>query len=215
MKVRSFGLALAVLALPAMAQDRSVSLFFDKAPGVDGTITEFGTDTHLKPNDFTGLGIKFGAAVAKWGPATLEFNASYRFKSKEQLTLTPTSSGNTFQYEWSYISAGADVNFTRLVDFGGGLDLRAQQSTFIQSSSFFTGKTGVNHMSPWLRLHAGYTFNTMPVKPFVALEGAWDLSPNDSHYTATLTGGSTVDDNKAYGVASPKSEYSLQMGLRF
>ncbi|HET6330993.1 MAG TPA: hypothetical protein VFF76_09415 [Holophagaceae bacterium] len=213
MKLRFLPLALAALALPALAQDRAVSLFFDKAPGVDGTLTQSGTDTHLKPGDFSGLGIKFGAAVAKWGPATLEFNASYRFKSKETLAITPASPGSDYQYEWGYVSAGADVNFTNVVDFGGGLDLRAQQSTLIVNSGSSGEKIGINHLSPWIRLHVGYTFNTVPVKPFVALEGAWDLSPNDNHYTVP-TGG-TVDINKAYGVGNPKSEWSLQVGIRF
>lgn len=82
---------LAALSLPALAQDRSFALFYDKAPGTHGTFSQPGGDIGLKPDDYSGLGIKFGVAIAKWGPATLSFDASYRFKSKED--LTGTSSG--------------------------------------------------------------------------------------------------------------------------
>lgn len=210
MKLRILPLLVAGLALPALAQDRSFAIFLDKAPGVDGTFNQSGSVTHLKTSDYSGFGIKFGANVAKWGPATLEFNASYRFKGKEDLTITP-GFGQTAQFEWSYLSAGADVNFTKVVDFGGGLDLRAQQSKLIFQSGSTSQEIGVNRFSPWIRAHVGYTFHAGAVSPFVALEGAWDLSAKDSYDVGTTD----IDANKAYGVASPKSEYSLQLGLRF
>jgi hypothetical protein len=210
MKLRFLPLTLAVFALPALAQDRSFALFYDKAPGENGSLTSGSTTDTLKPDDFSGLGLKFGVNVVKWGPATLEFNASYRFKSKEDLHITPGSTSG-YQYEWGYVSAGADLNFTQVVDFGAGLDLRAQQDALILSSGSTTQKYGLTRMSPWIRAHVGYTFDTLPVKPFVALEGAWDLS-NDTSYNVS---GSSLDVSKAYGVGLPKSEFSLQAGLRF
>lgn len=211
MKFRFLPLVLAAMALPALAQDRSFALFFDKAPGTDGTYTQSGSDTHLKPSDYSGLGIKFGVAVAKWGPATLSFDASYRFRSKEDLTITPGFSGQTAQFEWGYVSAGADFNFTKVVDFGGGLDLRAQQGKLIINGGGMSQEIGTNRLSPWVKLHVGYTFDTTPMKPFIALEGAWDLNAQD-HYSVGTT---DIDANKAYGVGSPKSEWSLQAGIRF
>ncbi|MBS1783879.1 MAG: hypothetical protein JST24_00465 [Acidobacteria bacterium] len=213
MKNRILPVLLAALALPALAQDRSFALFYDKAPGKDGTLTQGGTTNSLKADDFSGLGLKFGVNVAKWGPATLEFNASYRFKSKADVTTDLVGPGQSLEYEWGYVSAGADVNFTQVVDFGAGLDLRAQTDTFSISTPGFTQKYGISRFSPWVRAHVGYTFASLPVKPFIALEGAWDLG-NDSSYTVP-TGGGTVDVNKAYGVGLPKTEYSLQVGLRF
>ena len=204
MKLRLLPLTLAALALPVMAQDRSFAVFYDKAPGQTGTLTSGGPTDTLKSNDFSGLGFKFG-------PATLEFNASYRPKSSEALTITPNSGSETFKYDWGYVSAGADVNFTEVVDFGAGLDLRAQQDALSISFGSSNQKFGISRTSPWLRAHVGYTFATMPVKPFIALEGAWDLG-NDTSYNAS---GSSIDISKAYGVALPKKEYSLQVGLRF
>lgn len=212
MKTRLLPVLLAALALPALAQDRSFAIFYDKAPGQTGTITSGGPATTLKSDDFSGIGLKFGVNVAKWGPATLEFNASYRPKSSETLTITPTSPGQTAKYDWGYVSAGADVNFTQVVDFGAGLDLRAQQDLLTLTFGSTTQKIGITHMSPWFRAHVGYTFQTTPMKPFIALEGAWDLSSNDSSYS---TNGATIDINKAYGSAIPKTEYALQVGLRF
>ena len=211
MKLRILPLALAALALPAMAQDRSFALFYDKAPGENGTITGSGPSTSLKSDDFSGVGLKFGVNVAKWDWGTLEFNASYRPKSKENLTISGSGSGQTYQYEWGYVSAGADLNFTHVVDFGAGLDLRGQQDTLIITSSSSEQKIGLTRMSPWIRAHVGYTFATAPVKPFVALEGAWDLG-NDTSYNA---GGGGIDLSKAYGVGLPKKEYSLIVGIRF
>lgn len=211
MKLRLLPLTLAALALPAMAQDRSFALFYDKAPGQTGTITSGGPSDTLKSNDFSGIGFKFGVNVVKFGPATLEFNASYRPKSTESLTITPGGGSDTYKYDWGYVSAGADVNFTQVVDFGAGLDLRAQQDQLTITFGSTTQKLGIMRTSPWLRAHVGYTFATMPVKPFIALEGAWDLG-NDTSYNAS---GSSIDISKAYGVALPKKEYSLQVGLRF
>ncbi|HET8714431.1 MAG TPA: hypothetical protein VFM16_01305, partial [Holophagaceae bacterium] len=113
---------------------------------------------------------------------------------------------------WGSVSAGADVNFTQVVDFGAGLDLRAQTNTFELDQPGYGQKFGLNRFSPWIRAHVGYTFQTGSVKPFVALEGAWDLG-NDSSYDVPSSG--TIDISKAYGVGLPKSEYSLQVGLRF
>ncbi|HET8900589.1 MAG TPA: hypothetical protein VFM84_01520 [Holophagaceae bacterium] len=212
MKLRILPLALVALTLPAMAQDRSFSLFYDKAPGTNGSITQTGSSLNLKPDDYSGLGLKFGVAVAKWGPATLSFDAAYRFKSKEDLTETQGGvSQKLGQFEWGYVSVGADFNFTKVVDFGGGLDLRAQQSRLIIEIPGASQEIGVNRLSPWLKLHVGYTFDMAPVKPFVALEGAWDLNAQSS---AALSG-TDIDVNKAYGVGSPKSEWSLQAGIRF
>lgn len=212
MKLRILPLALVALALPALAQDRSFALFYDKAPGTNGSITQSGSSLNLKPDDYSGLGLKFGAAVAKWGPATLSFDAAYRFKSKEDLTETQGGvSQKLGQFEWGYVSAGADFNFTKVVDFGGGLDLRAQQSRLIIEIPGASQEIGVNRLSPWLKLHVGYTFDMAPVKPFIALEGAWDLNAQSS---AALSG-TDIDVNKAYGVGSPKSEWSLQAGIRF
>lgn len=213
MKLRILPLLVAGLALPALAQDRSVSVFFDKAPGQKGSITQSGTGYYLNSDDFTGFGLRFGVNVAKWGPATLEFNASCRFTSKADAQTDLGFSSTSTDYKWGYVSAGADVNFTKVVDFGGGLDLRAQTDTFEISSSGITQKAGINRFSPWIRAHVGYTFNAGALKPFVALEGAWDLG-NDSHYDVPSSGG-TLDLSKAYGVGLPKSEYSLQVGLRF
>lgn len=211
MKLRLLPLTLAALALPVMAQDRSFSVFYDKAPGGTGTITGSGPSDTLKSNDFSGIGLKFGVNVVKFGPATLEFNASYRPKSSENLTITPGSSSQSYKYDWGYVSAGADVNFTQVVDFGAGLDLRAQQDQLTVTFGSTTQKLGIMRTSPWIRAHVGYTFATLPVKPFIALEGAWDLA-NDTSYNAS---GSNIDISKAYGVALPKKEYSLQVGLRF
>lgn len=210
-KLRILPLALVALALPAMAQDRSFSLFYDKAPGENGTLIQGSSTTNLKPDDFSGVGLKFGVNVVKWGMATLEFNASFRPKSKKNLTITPNSSSTTYENEWGYVSAGADVNFTQVVDFGGGLDLRGQQDSIIVTSGSTTQKIGISRLSPWVRAHVGYTFATMPVKPFIALEGAWDLG-NDTSYTVSP---GNVDINKAYGVGLPKKEYSLIVGIRF
>ena len=209
MKLKSLPIALVIVALPALAQDRSFSLFYDKAPGENGSLVQGSNTTTLKPKDFSGLGLKFGVNVAKWGPATLEFNASYRPKSKEDLAINGVTTG--YQNEWGYVSAGADVNFTQIVDFGAGLDLRGQQDSIIVTSGSSSEKIGITRMSPWIRAHVGYTFATMPVKPFVALEGAWDLG-NDTSYTVS---GTSIDVSKAYGVGLPRKEYSLQVGIRF
>lgn len=214
MKLRILPLALVALALPALAQDRSFALFYDKAPGTNGTITQSGSSLNLKPDDYSGLGLKFGVAVAKWGPATLSFDAAYRFKSKEDLTETQSGTSQKLgQFEWGYVSAGADFNFTKVVDFGGGLDLRAQQNKLIIAGAGSTQDYGINRLSPWLKLHVGYTFDMAPVKPFIALEGAWDLNAQSSY--SIPAGATDIDINKAYGVGSPKSEWSLQAGIRF
>jgi hypothetical protein len=216
MKLRILPLALAALALPALAQGRSFALFYDKAPGTNGMITGGGpaTDTRLKPDDYSGLGLKFGVAVAKWGPATLSFDAAYRFKSKEDITVTVASASEKIgQFEWGYLSAGADVNFTKVVDFGGGLDFRAQQSLLIIESPTSSQKIGINRLSPWFKLHVGYTFDMTPVKPFVALEAAWDLNAQSSYSAPSSS--MDIDYNKGRGVGSPKSEWSLQAGIRF
>ena len=212
MKLRFLPICLAVVAMPAFAQDRSFALFYDKAPGETGTyITSSSTNT-IKPDDFSGIGFKFGVNVAQWGPATVEFNASYRRRSKKTATITPPSGSTTFQYEWGYVSAGADVNFIQVVDFGVGLDLRAQQDYFFTSTGSSTMAYGITRMSPWIRAHVGYTFDAAPVKPFVALELARDLR-NDTSYDAS--NGASVDVSKAFGVGLPKKEYSLYAGIRF
>lgn len=214
MKLRILPLALMALALPAMAQDRAFSLFYDKAPGTNGTVVQSGTETRLKPDDYSGLGLKFGVVVAKWGPTTLSFDAAYRFKSKEDLTKTVSGTSQKLgQFEWGYVSAGADFNFTKVADFGGGLDFRAQQSRLIIDAPGLHQAFGVNRLSPWLRLHVGYTFDMAPVRPFIALEGAWDLDAQSSY--SNPSGATDIDGNKAYGVVSPKSEWSLQGGIRF
>ncbi len=198
-----------LVSLPGLAGDKEVSLFYSSASGRSGSINQAGSPaTTLESDKFTGLGLRFGTTLAKLGPADLSMDASWRMSSKSDLKLNGTKIG---QYEWSYLAVGAMATWHVPLDLGVGLDLRSVQAELIQQAPGSEQHLGVNHFSPWLRAQVGYTFPAPAVKPFVRLEFAMDLA-SQGDYTASS---SNLDFNKAYGVALPKSELSLQAGFRF
>ncbi|HJU84529.1 MAG TPA: hypothetical protein VJ600_09985 [Holophagaceae bacterium] len=198
----------ALVAVPAIAGDREASLFYDSAPGRSGNISNGSSTTTLESKRFSGFGLRFGTTIAKIGPADLSMDATWRVKSKADLNVNGAAFG---EYEWGYLAAGAMVNWHLPVDIGAGLDLRAVTSTLIEEAPSGEQRIGVQHFSPWIRAQVGYTFPTGPVKPFVRLEAAYDLSSQgDYSYNSSST-----DANKAYGVVMPKSEISLHVGIRF
>ena len=198
-----------LLSLPGFAGDREVSLFYSSASGRSGSFNQTGNPSHsLESDKFSGIGLRFGTTLAKLGPADLSMDASWRMASKSDLKQDGTKIG---QYEWSYLGVGAMATWHVPVDLGLGLDLRAVQSTLIQQAPGFEQRIGVNHFSPWLRAQVGYTFPAPAVKPFVRFEVAMDLA-SQGNYTY---GSGSVDANKAYSVAMPKTELSLQAGFRF
>ncbi len=198
-----------LVSLPGLAGDKEVSLFYSSASGRSGNFNQTGSPAQsLETDKFSGLGLRFGTTLAKLGPADLSMDASWRMSSKSDLKLNGTKIG---QYEWSYLGVGAMATWHVPLDLGVGLDLRSVQSTLIQQSPGSEQRIGVNHFSPWLRAQVGYTFPAPVVKPFVRFEVAMDLASQGDY---TYSSGNT-DANKAYSVAMPKTELSLQAGFRF
>lgn len=197
------------MTLPLVAGDQEVSLLYSSASGRSGHYNATGSTGHsLETDKFSGLGLRFGTTIAKLGPADLSMDATWRFASKSDVKLDGAKLG---QYEWGYLGVGAMATWHVPVDLGVGLDLRSTQAAIIQQSGSSEIRYGVTHFSPWLRAQVGYTFPVAPVKPFVRLELAYDLS-SQGDYTYDPT---SIDANKAYGVALPKTEFSLQAGIRF
>lgn len=218
-------LTLALMALPAMAQDQHVSLVFDQTKHNDSSLTTGGPAVDLSTSNTTGFGIRYGFTAARFGATALEFEATYRPRGNEKyleengMEVSPANTGGLEGIKMSeeYLAAGLGLKWTQVVDFGFILEARQESMNLHleESGASYTGRSSTTR--PWLRLHAGYTFPVQAaIKPFVNLGYDFALAKKTTS-NADVSGPLTTSfagDILARTVL-PKSQIELEVGIRF
>jgi hypothetical protein len=218
-------LAIALLTLPALAQDQHVSLVFDQTKHNDTSLSTGGPAIDLSTDNSTGFGIRYGFTAAHFGPTALEFEATYRPRGNEKylkengMEVSYANSGGFEEVKMSeeYLAAGVGLKWTQVVDFGFILEVRQESMNLhlTEAGTSYTGRSATTR--PWLRLHAGYTFPVQAaIKPFVNLGYDFALAKKTTS-TSDISGplvNSFAGDILARTVL-PKSQLELEVGIRF
>lgn len=216
---------LALLALPAFAQSQHVALVFDQTKHEDTTLNTGGPATNLSTDNTTGFGIRYGFTAAHFGPTALEFEATYRPRGNEkylqangmEISYANTGGFDEIKMSEEYLAAGVGLSWTQVVDFGFILEVRQESMDFSLSEAGMTYTSRTATTRPWLRLHAGYTFQvSAPVKPFVSL--GYDLALSKRQTTNEEISSplvSAFEGDLLSRAVLPKSQIELQAGIRF
>lgn len=218
-------ITLALLALPAFAQDQHVGLVFDQTKHNDTSLNTGGPTTNLSTDNSTGFGIRYGFTAAHFGPTALEFEATYRPRGNEKylkengMEVSYANSGGFEEIKMSeeYLAAGVGLKWTQVVDFGFILEVRQESMNLhlTESGSSYTARTATTR--PWLRVHAGYTFPVQaPIKPFVNLGYDFALAKKTTS-NSDVSGPfiSSFAGDIISRTVLPKSQLELEVGIRF
>jgi hypothetical protein len=221
---------LAMLALPAMAQDQRVSLVFDQTKHEDTTFNSGGSSATLSLDKTTAVGLRYGIAAAHFWNGALEFEGTFRPRSNDKylklngMEESPANTGGqSIKLSDEYIGIGVGMRWTQVVDFGFMLEGRQEATDFaLDNGAGFSYTQRVSVARPWLRLHAGYTFPIQaPVKPFVNIAYGFAMAKKgtDDAQLQGLNGAGSYAQNFVVDFYSrsvlPKSELSIEAGIRF
>lgn len=223
-------LTLTLLAVPASAQEQRVSLIFDQTTHEDTTFTSSGPSATVSVDKTTAIGLRYGITAAHFWNGSLEFEGTIRPRSNEKyfkingVEESPANSGGgSIKVSDEYLALGVGMSWTQVVDFGFMLEDRMEANDFyLDSGTGFsaTQRTSVNR--PWLRLHAGYTFQIQaPVKPFVNIAYGFALAKKgtDTAGLQAINASGTTGQEFAVDFLSrsvlPKSDLQIEVGIRF
>jgi hypothetical protein len=209
-----------LVALPAMAQSHSAALSigrvqslgqtFDAAVGGSGQVNygQFNSET------FTALGLQLAWSPCQLGPLALELTLAAQAPSTKNLTESywgelngvPTGFQNGTQgaqLRYGYEAVGARLAGHLPIDWSVGLEARGESLRLVENA---VGTLSCTQIRPWLAARVGYTFPSVVVKPFVALN--WSLA------LAKQSNDGGFDNSLAKSMA-PTSEWALEGGIRF
>lgn len=205
--------ALAIMALPVMAQSQSISLIYTQLTPRDTTVDTF----NLSADKVSSFGLRYShdlVSLPKLGDARLAAEGTLLKKTSEKdIEGLPIPAG-LFKYSYEYMGLGVSMMWTKVVDFGAVLDVRHESCTqkLTGLAPFELGGSKTFYR-PWLSARVGYTFLTNVVKPFVSLEYSVPLikkADDIGHLSeASLYGGEIA------GSMNPKSQITLAAGVRF
>ncbi|HTL97854.1 MAG TPA: hypothetical protein VL181_03515 [Holophagaceae bacterium] len=223
-------LSLALLALPAFAQEQHVSLIFDQTKHEDTTFSSGGSSATVSVDKTTAVGLRYGIAAAHFWNGALDVEGTIRPRSNEKyfkingVEESPANAGgSSIKMSDEYLSLGVGMRWTQVVDFGFMLEDRQEASILALDTGAgfsYTQRASVNR--PWLRLHAGYTFPIeAAVKPFVNIGYGFALAKKgtDTAGLNAINGAGSTGQEAAIDFLSrsvlPKSELSIEAGIRF
>ncbi len=202
--------ALALCALPAMAQSQSVSLLYSQLTSRE--ITSGGSV--FTADKSKGFALRYGHDIMTFSPlgdARLVFEGTWMPKTGGQdLKLNGAiysfGGGTTAQFRHEYMGLGLALAWTKVVDFGAALELRHEGNSIRMEGGGEVQEFGNDVTRPWLSLRGGYTFQTGKVKPFVSLEYNLPLAKKETALISEIS----LPQN-----LNPKSQLSLNAGVRF
>lgn len=201
--------ALFLSGLGLAAQDHAVALRY--ATLKPESFTQ--GSQRLTTDDYKGYGLRYGQTVARVWDARLDVEGTWQIRTSGADIFVNGVNANsptqTLEMSHESMGLGASLTWTKVVDFGGALEVRHEDTTLkITSPAGDYGRLAYGVTRPWFSARVGYTFATAALRPFVALEYALPLSKN--------SGG----DNLSFGYdvarkLMPKDELAFSAGLRF
>jgi hypothetical protein len=198
--MKKLALALAVVSLPACAQDYELGVFLGQNTYRSQTIL----GTEFKPETKSVAAGRVGFSLVDLGPALFQFTLGYQPKVKTVMEVNGANTG--LDYGQQYWSAGLMFNFKAFVAVGAGVEYRGEKLSL--------EGPGVNQSTtygrPWARVNVGFSFPSPFVKPFVGVEAAAPLnstSVTDAEYI--------TDPDKALKAHAPNFQVGVYGGIRF
>lgn len=198
--MKKLALALAIVSLPACAQDVEVGVFLGQNTYKSRTVL----GTEFKPETKTVAAARLGFALVDLGPALFQFTVGYQPKAKTPLDVNGAASSTDYGHQ--YWSAGLMFNFKAFVAVGAGVEYRGEKLSFEGPG----GNQSTTYGRPWARVNVGFSFPTPLVKPFVGVEAAAPLSSVSVSDTEYLT-----DTDKALKAHAPNFQVGVYGGIRF
>ena len=198
--MKKLALALAIVSLPACAQDYEVGVFLGQNTYKAQTIL----GTELKPETKSVAAARFGYALVDLGPALFQVTVGYQPKVKTPVDADGAATPVDYGHE--YWSAGLMFNFKAFVAVGAGVEYRSEKLSFEAPGGTQTATYG----RPWARVNVGLSFPTPFVKPFVGVEASAPLastSVTDAEYLS--------DPDKALKSHAPSFQVGVYGGIRF
>jgi hypothetical protein len=203
---------LALCSMPVLAQSQSASLLYSQLTSRDTTVKK----ATVAADKSKGVALRYGhdiATFSRLGDARLAFEGTWMPRTRgEALYANGQSMGDVYKYRHEYLGLGLVVAWTRVVDFGGSLEVRHEGNAVHMDNHGETGDFRSDITRPWVSLRAGYTFTFAALKPFAALEYALPLAKKEMAMDASnplfLLPGMAQNLN-------PKSQISLNAGVRF
>jgi hypothetical protein len=164
-------------------------------------------------DDYHGWSLRYGRRVASFGEAQVAFEGSWQLKTdgtEPKLNGKPLNNSGTTIYEMNTESfgLGASLAWTKVVDFGGSLELRYEATELKVTTPQATFAFGDGLVRPWITLRVGYTFQLGAVKPSFGVEYGLPLAKHEGG--DTFLGGSDIGMK-----LQPKNELAFTAGLRF
>ncbi len=209
MKKAIFLAPLALCALPAMAQGRSVSLLYSQITSRDVNAE----GDVLSVDKSKGLALRYSQDILTLSPlgdARLAFEGTWMPKTGGQDLLVDGQlfggGKGSLHYRHEYMGLGLSLAWTKVVDFGAALELRHEGNALQVEQGGKGGVYGQDLTRPWLSLRGGYTFQTGKMKPFLGVEFNLPLAKKETAMVSELD----IAQN-----LNPKSQISLNAGLRF
>ena len=198
--MKTLALALAVVTLPACAQDFEVGVFLGQNTYKPQTIL----GTEFKPETKSVVAARLGFSIVDLGPALFQFTVGYQPKVKTGFDANGVNTG--YDYGDQYWSAGLMFNFKSFVAVGAGIEYRGEKLSM--------EGPGLNQSTtygrPWARVNVGFSFPTPFVKPFVGVEAATPLSTTSVTDAEYLSNPDTALKSHA-----PNFQVGVYGGIRF
>jgi hypothetical protein len=205
-------------ALPLAAQSFEVSALYTWNKPKSGTFSGGGNNYDFTPDTWKATGLRFGYTFARVGITEFQGNATYQFNNTQDYKLVlngmtiPVPPGISVKESYKYWAVGAAASWTLPVRITAGLEYRSEKLDF-ETSGIPWNSNSVTYGRVWLRGNVGYDFkNSSSVTPFVAAEFAFPLTSTSPDYNQLNSNNNFESLSK--GVA-PKSQYGLNVGLRF
>lgn len=196
-------------ALPAMAQSQDLSLMVSQFTPRDFTTSgeTFSTD---KP---VGYGLRYAHDLTRLWGGRLAFEGSWMLRTSDKAIKRNGVDFPGLGYRHEYMGLGASMTWTRVVDFGGGLELRHEGNDLRYEAPGGPGlETTRDFTRLWLSARIGYTFQAVAVKPHIGLEVAAPLAKKTDENIASY--GSFGEALLGQDL-NPKLQVSLVGGFRF
>nr|WP_320132509.1 hypothetical protein [uncultured Holophaga sp.] len=201
----------AVAAIPAMAQNQSLSIL---VPHVYTQDYNLGGSADLATGNPTDLGLRYAhtlTTLPKLGGARIDFEATVvNACSKPAVTIMGEKLG-TYTYE--YMALGASSTWTRVLDFGFAAELRHETSSTQVSASPVSMKASTTRYRPWATARVGYTCpRASAIRPFIALEYSLPIITTGSR---NITNEYQLYSLMYGGLQGPKAQLTFTLGGRF
>lgn len=216
MKMPLLFATLALSTLPVLAQSQGVSLLYTQLTPRHTTWNGLKTTTDKS----SGFGLRYShdlTTLSRLGNARLGFESTWvRETSTEKIRVEGTPFGDLLTYSHEYMGLGLAMTWTKVVDLGAALELRHESNTQTLKADPYKFHSSRSYTRPWISLRAGYTFVTsVAAKPFVALEYSLPLSDKTKNIGDGTEAMVALYGSGVAGNLNPKSQLTLNAGIRF